>query len=124
MRYRDGWSSARDLRDGPLRSAPSVGIDGAGTEYVFWRGNNSTLFEKTLSNGHWTRAVPVTKAGTLGSPPAVAVHAGGEVDVFWRGLNGHLIEMYDTGQWNGPVDLGATQLGLAGPGAGVDPAGT
>jgi serine/threonine-protein kinase len=124
IRYTDGWSSAVDLHDGPLGSAPSVGIDAAGNEHVFWRGIDGGLREKTLSNGHWTRSVPVTNAGTLGSPPAVAVHARGQVDVFWRGLNGDLYEMYDNRQWNGPIDLRARHLGLPGPAAGVFPVGT
>jgi hypothetical protein len=126
VRYTTHWNQAFDLHDGPLDSAPSVGIDAAGDEYVFWRGIGGDLLEKTFSNGVWTAAVPVTNAGTLGSPPAVAVHASGEVDVFWRSPKGDLREMYDiAGQWIGPVDLGARQhLGLAGPAAGVDPAGT
>lgn len=116
--YAGWWHGPVDLGGGPLGSAPTAGVDAAGNEYVFWKGTHGDLWERSYSNGSWSQLVALNAAG-LGSAPAVAVHANGEQDVFWTGTNHKLWDTWFTGKWNGPVDLGPGQLGLA-PTAGVD----
>ncbi len=119
--YTGQWNGPVDLGGGQLGSAPCVAVDGAGDEYVFWTGGHGGLWEKAYSSGHWGQATLLSASGVVFAP-AVAVHASGEQDVFWRGRYGNLWETWYTNRWNGPLDLGAGQLGSA-PSAGVDAAG-
>jgi hypothetical protein len=42
----------RDRRHGPLGSAPTVGVDKAGNQFVYWKGTNAELWQ-AYYNGSW-----------------------------------------------------------------------
>jgi hypothetical protein len=84
--------------NGPLGSQPTVGVDGAGNEYVFWEqsGPGRGLEEIQRIGSSWGGAHAVNGGmGPLGSSPTVAVAPGGSQYVFW----------------NGPIDRGDGPLG-------------
>jgi hypothetical protein len=117
------WGAGTNLGGSPLGSAPVAGVDAAGDEFVFWRGEaDSGLWEKSYHHGRWNQAVRVTIARKIGSAPAVAVHANGQADVFWKGTDGNLWEAVYSHGWRAGTDLEASPLGSA-PAAGVDAAG-
>ena len=102
--------------------APATGVDAAGDEYVFWKGTDGGLWEKTYQPGTGWHSPTDVNVGTLGSAPTVAVHGNGEQDVFWKGTDGNLWEAWNTGAWHGSINLGEGPLGSQ-PTAGVDRAG-
>jgi len=117
-----GWRAGLSLGGGPLSSAPAVGVDSAGDEFVFWQGAGRGLWEKYYIGGKWSAPVQITSAGKIASAPAVAVRGVDQQDVFWKGFNGHLWEARYNHGWHTSVDLGAGRLASA-PTVGVDPAG-
>ena len=120
-RFNGEWSSPEDLGSGELGSAPSVGADAAGNDYVVWQGTDHRLWGKSLTSRRWNPAMPLN-GGVLASPPTIAVRADGEQDVFWRGLDDRLWETwYEQGRWHVPVPYKAHLPSQ--PGAGVDAAG-
>jgi hypothetical protein len=123
--WNGSWNGPKDLGDGPLGSAPAVGVDGAGNEYVFWEsaGTGRGLEETEWNGSSWTAAHGIPGIGPLASSPSVAVTSGGDQYVFWTGANGDLWQGWWNGSsWNGPKDLGDGPLGSP-PGAGVDGSG-
>jgi hypothetical protein len=107
---------------GPLGSAPSAGVDGHGTTYVYWAGTGRrpSLYEAYWNGSRWVGPFD-RHMKPLGSPPSVAVTAGGKAYVFWKGRNGPLYEASGraNGSLSGPVSRGMGPLGSA-PSAGVD----
>jgi hypothetical protein len=115
-------SGPNALGYGPLGSAPSAGVDGAGNAYVYWRGANKDLYEAYWDGSGWVG--PVNRGmGPMGSQPGVAISSNGTAYVFWEGAtaNHGLFEATGPadGALYGPIPLGYGPLGSA-PSAGVD----
>jgi hypothetical protein len=115
--------------------ALAVGVDAAGTDFVFYAGSDFGLWEKWSSYGqYWsagsTQGLELLTPQALGegalvvSTPAVAVHANGVQDVFWQGYgDGHTWESsYANGSWStpSPPGFGPTASVSAWPAAGAD----
>lgn len=93
---------------------PSIGVNSAGDQWVFWKGTNGGLWEAYNYGSGWVGPSHITQAGTIGSPPTVQVVPTSTTQyIAWDGTNGYLYLLYWNGSWNGPynlhiVDNGAT----------------
>lgn len=99
---------------------PSAAVDEFNNQYVFWKGEDSNLWEAYYNSyaGRWYGPLKVGM-GPLGSEPSVTVTTqvfagpGGNAFnaqyVYWRGTNGYIWMAYWNGSWHGPIQL--TYLG-------------
>jgi hypothetical protein len=100
--------------------ALAVGVDAAGTDFVFYAGSDFGLWEKWSSYGqYWsadsTQGLELLTPQALGegalvtSTPALAVHANGEQDVFWQGEDNDLYEYsyLPSSGWQNVQNLGS-----------------
>jgi hypothetical protein len=93
-------------------SAPSVAVDAANNEYVFWEGANGALMEAWWT-GTWNGPANLgSYSGHMGSAPSAGVSSS-QQNVWWQGTDGNLYEAFyndSTGQWTGPMSLGLGHL--------------
>jgi hypothetical protein len=96
-----------------LSPNPSVAIDAATDQDVFWKGRGDGLWEAEY-NGSWHGPYSLHMGVLLSSPSATFDSHGSGPYVVWEGTNGHLWFTYNTGSgWLGPYDLGMGQFGSA-----------
>ena len=102
--------------------ALAVGAHTSGEQDVFWKGQDSNLWETFWAGNRWNGPFNIGM-GPLGSSPAVAVRPWDEQDVFWKGQDSNLWETFWAGnRWNGPFNIGMGPLGSA-PTVAVRPSG-
>jgi hypothetical protein len=96
-----------------LSSAPGVALTSLGTVQLAWRGENTDLWEASLTGSTWSVATDVTPAA--GASPSIqpasapTVLAGGVFGpnrLLWQGQDGHLWVSSQSGNnWSAPVDM-------------------
>jgi hypothetical protein len=96
-----------------LSPNPSVAINAAHDQDVFWKGRGDGLWEAEY-NGSWHGPYSLHMGVLLSSPSATFGRNGSGPYVVWEGTNGHLWFTYNTGSgWLSPHDLGMGQFGSA-----------
>jgi hypothetical protein len=88
------WAGPIDLGTwtGNTASPSSVAVDSAGDQYIFWQGQNGSLWYADWNGSYWTGAIGVGYS-PLGSAPAATVTVAGSpasdsgFTVIWEGSN-------------------------------------
>jgi hypothetical protein len=110
------WSGPEKIGMGSLGSAPTATAQATSTGVnieVFWKGENSALWEGLDSGGTWSGPKSLGM-GPLGSAPTVGWLPSGEEDVFWMGTNAKLWQAQEKGgSWKGPIADGIGPLASA-----------
>jgi hypothetical protein len=106
------WTGPIDLGlwTGDTASAPSVAVDSVGDQYLFWQGENGSLYYAYWNGSYWTSWIGVGFS-PMGSAPSATVTVADSpasmsgFTVVWEGTDLNLWSAsysFDTESWTGP----------------------
>ncbi len=121
---------------GNTGSPPSVGVAASGQQYVFWQGQDTTLYQAEWNGpaggtGAWSGWTAVPGTAPMNSEPAVTTFGGpfgpllhaqlsgrgqeiaGAIDVYWKGTDDNIWTAsysFLGSTWTGPTSIGGGPL--------------